>query len=58
MHLSSKEKSHEKDGDISMRDTRHSRNYSIISPRETSSIGFFKNTKIKEPRYLSKEDLN
>ena len=37
-----------------MRDTRHTKNYSIISPRETSSIGFFANSKIKEPRYLSK----
>ena len=31
MHLSSKDK--EKEGSMSMRDTRHTKNYSIISPR-------------------------
>jgi hypothetical protein len=44
--------------DNSHRETRHSRNYSIVSPRETSSVNFFANSKIKDPRYLSREVLN
>lgn len=43
----------------SMRETKASggKNYSIISPRDTSPVGFFNSTKIHEPKYLSKEDL-
>lgn len=40
-----------------MRETKTTRNYSIINARDTSSVGFFNSTKIKKPRYISKEDL-
>ena len=30
------------------------KNYSILSPRKTSPSGFFNQSKIKTPRYLSK----
>jgi hypothetical protein len=33
------------------------KNYSIINPRSTSPSGFFNQTKIKAPLYLSKNDL-
>jgi hypothetical protein len=33
------------------------RNYSIISPRDTSPVAFFQKTKIENPRYISSEDL-
>lgn len=33
------------------------KNYSIILPRKTSPIGFFTQTKIKNPLYLSKQEL-
>lgn len=29
-----------------------------MSPRDTSAIDFYAQSKIKNPRYLSKEDLN
>jgi hypothetical protein len=35
-----------------------SKNYSILDPRNTSPSGFFSQSKIKAPRYLSKSDLN
>lgn len=30
------------------------RNYSIVLPRQTSPVGFFNKTKIRNPFYLSK----
>jgi hypothetical protein len=56
MHLSTNFKSKETDG--SVRETKATRNYSIVSPRDTSSVGFYAESKIKKPRYLSKEELN
>lgn len=38
--------------------SHQNKNYSILSARATSPSGFFTETKIKAPRYLSKEDLN
>lgn len=35
-----------------------SKNYSILDPRNISPSGFFSQSKIKAPRYLSKSDLN
>jgi hypothetical protein len=43
--------------DQEMRETSATRNYSIIDARDTSAIHFFNTSKIKQPRYLSKEDL-
>jgi hypothetical protein len=43
--------------DQELRETNASHNYSILDARETSSVGFFNASKIKQPRYLSKEDL-
>jgi len=56
MHISTNFKPKETDG--SMKETKTTRNYSIVSPRDTSSIGFYAQSKIKKPRYISKEDLN
>ncbi len=50
--------SHKDKGALTSKETKHSRNYSIVSPRDTSSVGFFAQSKISRPRYLSKEDLN
>lgn len=33
------------------------RNYSIVLPRQTSPVGFFNKTKIKNAFYLSKEEV-
>ena len=56
MHLSTNFKSKETDG--STKETKATRNYSIVSPRDTSPVGFYTESKIRKPRYLSKEDLN
>lgn len=33
------------------------RNYSIVLPRQTSPVGFFTKTKIKNPFYLTKQEI-
>jgi hypothetical protein len=40
------------------KETKTTRNYSIIDRRETSSVGFFNPSKIVKPRYIAREDLN
>lgn len=46
---------HRKDHEL--RETNATRNYSIVDPRDTSAVHFFNASKIKQPRYLSREDL-
>lgn len=48
----------DKNGSIISRETKASKNYSIVEPQQTSQIGFYVKSKIKRPRYLSKQDLN
>lgn len=54
MHSTSYSSNKEKNSDQVVKEFKHSRNYSIISPRDTSSVGFYAQSKIKHPRYLSK----
>ena len=35
----------------------NSKNYSIVMPRRTSAVGFFSKTKIKDPFYLTKQEI-
>jgi hypothetical protein len=58
MHSTTYSSTKERNVDPNFKEAKHCRNYSILSQRETSSVGFFAQSKIKHPRYLSKEDLN
>lgn len=53
MHSTSYSSQKEK-GEHSGKESKQTRNYSIINPRETSPVGFYAKSKISKPRYLSK----